>query len=625
MVRLAGPLLSVARAQIPEAAEEHLVGAADLANRLLDAFDPLPRAGVAVAVRAAAVTGLTHPLLAGLLRFAYYEQVEVCRSIGYDPDPFVRDAVAGRETRWADDIAGHRRLLLAPTPGRPPAPGRPLGDISSARDIGTATLECDVVVVGSGAGGSVAAAELAESGLDVIVLEEGGHHPTASFTTSASEMLMRLYRGSGLTATVGRAPVGYVEGRCVGGSTVINGAMTFRASERVLSGWVRDSGVAELSAESLAPSYERIEELLSVGPQDPGTAGRDQEILLRGARSLGWRTVENQRAQVHCCGCNVCVWGCPSGAKQSALVAMLPRAVRFGARILADCRVTSIEFHGERATGVRARVADGESTRTLEVRADAVVVAAGAIETPALLIRSGVRTPSNQVGHHLYLHPGAGVAAVFDEEVNGWEGAHQVRQVREFEDDGVVLAAVNLPPSLVARSLPLAGAELAAEMASYAAMVTAGVLAEDRHAGRVRVLRGRPVPSYRVTQDDADRVTTAIAHLAELLLTAGALRVHLPVKHASPLRSVEQARALPESRVGPTDLELSTVHLMGTARMGADQRTAVCAGDGSVFGRRGLYVADASLFPGPVGINPSLTVMALALQVARGVAGRDGG
>lgn len=557
-----------------------------------------------------------------LVLMAYYEQPEVRARVGYEPEPWIAGVSAVRRERWAVEIAGHQDLLLAAAPLRP---GRPQPDDQSGEPsrepsrtpggVRPATelpddAEFDVVVVGSGAGGAVVAAELAEAGLAVAVLEEGEHHQTREFTSRTLDMLETLYRDAGAATTLGRAPIQFSEGRCVGGSTVVNGGMAFRGPERVLDRWAADIGLPALDLDA---EYTRVERFLSVGPPDPGSIGRDQQLLRAGADRLGWRTVECRRAHVHCGGCNVCVWGCPTGAKQSTLVSYLPRATSFGATVWTGCRVDRVVMSGKRAVGVRA-TAGG---RPVTVRAGRVVVAAGAVQTAALLQRSRIASPSRQVGRNLSLHPGAAVTAVFEDTVDGWAGAHQSYQVREFEDDGIILAAVNLPPSLVSRMLHLRGPELDDALVEYPRMVTAGVLVEDTGVGRVRAAgRGDAVVTYPVTPLDSARVVRAIGLLGEALFAAGAQRVHLPVDGAPSVQGMDELRRVVDVPIAPERLDLSTVHLMGTARMGVDPVTSVCDPHGGVHDTVGLYVADASLFPGPVGVNPQLTVMALATRVA---------
>jgi choline dehydrogenase-like flavoprotein len=251
------------------------------------------------------------------------------------------------------------------------------------------------------------------------------------------------------------------------------------------------------------------------------------------------------------------------------------------------------------------------------IRARRLVVAGGAVQTPALLQRSRIASPSRQVGRNLSLHPGAAVTAVFEGRVDGWTGAHQSYQVREFEDDGIILAAVNLPPSLVTRTLHLHGSQLEAAMAEYPRMVTSGVLVEDTGAGRVRAVGHRDVAvTYPVSPVDSARVVTAVARLGEALFAAGAQQLYLPIDGVPAVRTVDELRRATELPVAPGRLDLSTVHLMGTARLGADPVTSVCDPYGAVRDTEHLFVADASLFPGPVGVNPQLTVMALATRVA---------
>ena len=606
-----------------------LTGTLESVSRLFwgSPFSSLPRDEARAALtkwnRGPARLGIR--LLRDVVVVAHYDLPSVREGVGYAPDPFIAEKMAKRLEEWSDDIAAHQALLVAPAPLRLVEGGakHPQGGVRPGFQLLGPPAECDVVIIGSGAGGGVVAAELAEAGLSVMVLEEGEYHPTESFTSSTTGALRSLYREGGAMSTLGRIPVGYAEGRCVGGGTVVNGGMAFRAPDRVLTGWSGVSGDRGLSGGRLDDAYARVERFLSVGPPDPGSIGRDQDLLRLGADRLGWRVVDNRRNHVHCGGCNVCTWGCPTGAKQSTLVSYLPRAMTFGATIWSGCRVDQILMRGKQAVGVQGRVLGGTITgsrNTFEVRAKRVVLCAGALQTPAMLQRSGIRSPSGQIGRNLAVHPGSAVVAMFDEPVNGWRGAHQSLQVREFEDEGIVLAAVNLPPALVARALPFDGEELANVMSSYNRMVTAGTLVEDTSTGRVMSFGATGVlATYRLNERDAERVTRSIMLLSEALLAAGAHTVYFPFAGRAPLHDgdgLRQARAIP---VKATDLALVTVHLMGTARIGTDPLWAVCDPFGAVYDTVGLSVADASLFPAPVGVNPMLTIMALATRVAGGI------
>jgi choline dehydrogenase-like flavoprotein len=301
------------------------------------------------------------------------------------------------------------------------------------------------------------------------------------------------------------------------------------------------------------------------------------------------------------------------------LVTYLPRALARGARLFADCRVARITRRGKQATGVagRFRRRDGRPGPRLTVRAGVVVVACGAVQTPALLARSGFRAPSGQLGRNLTLHPNAKVVALFDEEVAGWQGVHQAYQVREFMDEGILLTAINLPPSLLSLGLREHGAALGALMRDYNHLVVAGCLLEDSTSGRVqaRPLVG-PVVSYQITPADVTRLVRGITLTAELMFAAGARRVILPFAGVPDLQGPGDLPALQARTIPAAAIELLTVHLMGTARMSDDRRRGVVSSFGAFHDAAGLFVADASLFPGPIGVNPMETILALVTRNA---------
>jgi choline dehydrogenase-like flavoprotein len=478
---------------------------------------------------------------------------------------------------------------------------------------GDTVLDCDVVIVGSGAGGSPVAAELAEAGYDVVVLEEGAYYQTRDFTADTSAMVRQLYRDGGASMAIGNPPILFQEGRAVGGSTVINGGMSWRTPEDVLARWRKEAGL-DLTTQSLEPYYERVEKRINVAPMDQDAIGNDNWLLKKGADAKGWKIVGNLRNQVHCVGSNRCPFGCPTGAKQSALVSYLPRALHFGARVYADVRAERITMHGKRATGVIAKSASGHR---VVVRAKLVVASCGAIQTPALLVRSGIRTRSHMLGRNLSLHPNVKVVALFDEDVTGWKGAHQAFQVREFVEEGLgCFAAVNIPPSVVAMSLPHRGRQLGELMQHYNQMVVAGLLCEDTTTGHVKTINGRPQAFYQLAERDAASIQRGLVLLAEMLFAAGARRMLLPFHHARELASADEARRALADPIPPKGWEVVTVHMMGTAAMGSDRSRAVTDAFGFVHDVDRLLVADASLFPTPVRVNPMETIMALATRAA---------
>ena len=500
---------------------------------------------------------------------------------------------------------------------------RPAGVTGQADVASDLRVECGVVVVGSGAGGATMAAELADAGVDVVLVEEGGYYPTESFTAQTGRALRTLYRDGGAELAMGRPPVLFSQGRCVGGSTVVNGGMSWRTPPRVLARWA-DEGVAEIGEREMELYFAQVESRISVGFQDPETIGPDMRLLKAGADAKGWKIIPNLRNQVHCAGTNNCTNGCPTGAKRSMLVTSVPRALARGTRLFADCRVDWITRSAGRVTGVSGHFLrpGGHRGPALEVRSSVVVVACGAVQTPALLARSGLRSRSGLLGRNLTLHPNAKVIAFFDQDVIGWHGVHQAFQIREFMTEGILLTAVNVAPALIALGMPAYGRELGELMAGYNRMVTAGCLVEDTGSGRVRTIPGLgPQAFYQITDSDAARVVRGVALAAEVMFAAGARRVMLPFEGAPPVRDAEQLQRLLARPVPKKSLELFTVHLMGTARMSEDHRRGVTDSFGAFHGVPGLFVADASLFPGPVGVNPMETILALATRNAQRLIG----
>jgi len=396
--------------------------------------------------------------------------------------------------------------------------------------------------------------------------------------------------------------------------------MSWRTPGRVLRRWAENEGITKVSERDMEPHFAKVESRISVALQDPETIGTDMRLLKAGADAKGWKIIPNLRNQLHCAGTNNCTNGCPTGAKRSMLVTNVPRALARGARLFADCRVERITRSGGAVTGIEGRFVRPRGHRgpRLTVRSPVVVAAGGAVQTPALLARSRLRSRSGLLGRNLTLHPNAKVIAFFDEEVTGWHGVHQAYQVREFAGDGILLTAVNLPPSLVALGLPHHGQDLGQVMGEYNHMITAGCLIEDTGSGRVRNVPGLgPQVFYQLTDHDAERVVRGIALTAELMFAAGARRILLPFDGAPEVRDPAGLQDLLARPVPKKSIELFTVHLMGTARMSDDPRRGVVDSFGAFHGVPGLFVADASLFPTPIGVNPMETIMALVTRNAQ--------
>ncbi len=479
----------------------------------------------------------------------------------------------------------------------------------------------DVVVVGSGAGGAVAAKELAEAGLRVIVLEEGEHFDRRDFTGPPPERLRRFYRGNGLTFTIGVPTISLPIGRGVGGSTLINSGTCFRTPDFVLDSWGMDG--AELD-----PLFASVEETLNVGPVTADIMGANGEVMEKGRRELGYSGGPIRRNARGCHGSGVCAFGCPLDAKLGMHVTYLPLAVRAGARIISGCRVEGLVIENGRAVGVRGSIVDAETGAVqrdarFEVRANHVVLAAGAIYTPALLQRQRLANSSRQVGRNLRIHPGCGVLGVFDHDLNAWKGVMQSTYVDEKLRDGVLLEATYPPPGVgySAGGVGGKGSYLKDFLARYRQTAAAGLIISDTGTGRVRATPGGGLlMTYDMHPDDVRKTLDGIRLAAEVYLAAGAEEVHTLLPGMPAVRKRDELDWITEGKWTAADLKLSAYHPMGTCRMGKDPRTSVVDEFGRAHDLPGLVITDASVLPGSTYVNPQITIMALAARSARHLA-----
>jgi choline dehydrogenase-like flavoprotein len=470
-------------------------------------------------------------------------------------------------------------------------------------------IEADVCVIGAGAGGAVTAAELAEGGMNVVVLEQGPRHDADRFSARPLDMLARLYRDGGQTTTLGTPPILLPLGRGLGGTTLVNSGTCFRTPPAVLARWRREFGLEALTEDTLDPCFARVEQALSISEVTPELAGRNAAVARRGAEALGWSHGFLRRNARGCVGSGVCAFGCPTSAKQHVGITYVPRAEAAGAQVISGADVRRVLVERGVARGVEARLANGGGR--LEVRAPTVIVACGTIHTPLLLQRSGLGRASGELGRNLALHPATGAFALMDEVVDMAKGVPQSFYVDEFASEGIMFEGVAGPPSYVAMSLPLSGKRHAAAMASYRNLAMFGLMVSDRSRGSVRALGGRPVIRYELVEEDVVRFRRGLQRMNELFRAAGAREVYLGLPGGV---SPERARA--------RDLKLMAFHPLGTARADARAEHGVVDGDLQLHGAQGVYVADGSVVPSSLGVNPQLTIMALATRLAYGLLGR---
>jgi choline dehydrogenase-like flavoprotein len=474
-------------------------------------------------------------------------------------------------------------------------------------------LECDVVVIGTGAGGAVVARELAERGHAVVMIEEGDWHQRQDFTGHAIEMQKKLYRDMGMTTAVGNVAIPIPIGRGVGGTTTINSGTCYRAPARILDDWREKHGIAGMSAESMDPYYARVEEVLGVTEAELRYVGGVGRVVARGCDALGWKHAPLRRNAPACDGQGVCCFGCPTDAKRSTNVSYVPLALKAGAQLFTGLRVERVLSENGRAVGVEA---SGAGVR-LTVRAKAVAVACGTLLTPLLLGKSGIGTRSGQLGRNLTIHPAVGAMAIYDEVIDGQNAIPQGYAIEEFHQEGLLFEGAFAPLDVGAASFPLLGRRLVELLEGYRHLACFGLMIEDTSRGRVRAGRdGRPLVTYWLNDHDVGRLKRGIELLARVYFAGGARRVVPLVNGFDELTGESDLARFRAARLTARDFEITAYHPLGTAGMGADPRRSVIGTDHQVHDTRGVYVTDGSAVPSSPAVNPQLTIMALATRAA---------
>jgi choline dehydrogenase-like flavoprotein len=505
-------------------------------------------------------------------------------------------------------------------------------------------LTADVVIVGSGAGGGVMAAELSRAGRSVVVLEAGPFVPEPEMPTDELAAYDRLYLDHGLTSTWDGA-ISILAGSVVGGGTTVNWMTSIPVQPAVRTEWAREHGLDGVDGAELEADLAALERELGVqGP--PNVPAKDAAIL-RGASALGWEAAETRRNGVGCGNCGSCPFGCRRGAKQGGLRVHLAEAWRCGARIVPEASVTRVIMDtsdGKSAgaatvVGVEATLRDG---RQLTVVAAQTVIAAGALRTPVILERSGLRHPA--IGRHLRLHPVAVVAAIMPDPVAMWSGTTQAARSLEFLEprsaggSGFVIESAPAHPGLIGLAFPWeSGDDFVETMGRVGRVAPLIAISRDLGGGRVRARRaGGARIDYRLAATEVATLRRGLVELARLGRAAGAeelVALGTPAAWFGRDGGGRQADGqtfeafmdrLTRFDFGPNRGLVFSAHQMGTARMGSQPADHVCDERGRVrtdrgLVIRGLYVADASLFPTAIGVNPMITVMLLARRVARTV------
>ncbi len=531
------------------------------------------------------------------------------------------------------DKTGHNAVW--PRIGYTPSPRGAVGasSVRSMRYDTDSTVDCDVCVVGSGAGGGTVAGELSARGYKVVLIESGPGDQAPNFSQGELDGTRRLYLDSGLTATRDLG-VAILAGSCLGGGTTVNWQTCLRTPDYIRDEWAERSGCGLFTSDRFTRALD-VAAIRLGASVDESEVNPNNAAIRRGCESLGydWSVTERNARGCDTEQCGYCVYGCRAGGKQSTVVTYLqtvPRGRK--SSIVTDCRADRLIIERNRVEGVIAKTRDAAgSLVTTEIRAKVVVVCAGGIGTPTLLERSGISLP--QLGRNLFVHPTTAVAGVYTDPIEAWRGPPQsimsAQYARVAGNFGFRLEAAPTHPGLLALAAPWTSARAHRRLMQRAAHVASMIaLTRDSAGGRVRA---RPDGSvridYKLGRPERALVAQGISAAARVHLAAGADEVHTLhtrglalAKSASPAEADAFYRRIEGEPVDRNWSSLFSAHQMGTCRMGIDGSTSVCDERGQVFGVSGLYVADASTFPASSGVNPMLTVVAIATCVAEGIA-----
>lgn len=504
--------------------------------------------------------------------------------------------------------------------------------IDASKLVADRELEADVAIVGSGAGGGIAAEILTKAGLRVVVVEEGPLKTSTDFRMREADAYPQLYQESAARKTKDKA-INVLQGRCVGGSTTVNWTSSFRTPSTTLAHWQREFGLKELTVEAMAPWFDAVDRRLNIRYWD--VSPNENNALLRQAGwSLGVPIAPIRRNVKGCWNLGYCGMGCPTNAKQSMLVTTLPAALAHGATLVYRLRAERLLLNGDRVEALECAAMQADGIHALpyrvRIRAKHFVLAGGAIGTPALLLRSGAPDPQRLLGRRTFLHPTTVAAAVMDHEVKGYAGAPQTIYSDHYLDsvpvDGPIGFKLEAPPmhpvlfSTTLQGYGEAHGKLMAEFPNTHALLS--LLRDGFHpdspGGTVQINdAGAPVLDYPITDFVWDGVRRSWLAMAELQFAAGAKRVYIVHENCEGYASLDEAKAgIAKLPLKNQLARVVSAHVMGGCGMAADGKQGVT----DVWGRHrqlaNVTVCDGSLFPTSIGANPQLSVYGLAARNA---------
>lgn len=473
-----------------------------------------------------------------------------------------------------------------------------------------------VAVVGSGAAGSVIAYKLASAEVDCLVLEAGAQFDRRALAQKPSRVTRDVYRESAFFSAIGKPIIPIPLGQCLGGTTVINSGTCFRTPQEKIDVWRNVYGLTSLTQEAFASSGEFIEKLIGVETASYDRMSRGNLKFRDGLEKLGLHGKPLLRNTTNCEGCGYCCYGCPSRAKNSMDVSVIPKAVHAGAQFVVQAPVTKIERKGARVTALVVEYKDSVGKKQKKkVFADYFILSGGTIFSAALLLKNGFNFPA--LGKNLTIHPTTKVLALFEERLDAWKGIPQAYSYEGLKKEGMTFEGVFLPPDVVGATLPY-HSEYEVIMENYDKVAAFGALIHDSGSGSVRhfPLLGTKA-FYSLTTEDVRKFQKAIAFMARVYLAAGAKKVYPFINRQGLTITCEKDVARFESlALKNIDIESMGFHPLGTCRMGLGPRDSVIDQNYRVHGMKNLYVCDGSVVPSNLGVNPQITIMSFANQMA---------
>ena len=485
---------------------------------------------------------------------------------------------------------------------------------------------CDVCIIGAGSGGSVMAWEMARAGLSVIVLEDGGYHRGADYNQREADMFGENYVARNARATKDMA-IAVMQGRGVGGGSTINVCDCVRIHDAVLSHWANKYGVVDMTPETMAPYFEKVEKLLSVSRISEAQLNTNNSLIRKGADALGYAGERFSSNRVGCVGCGYCLIGCAYDAKQAGHTVYVPEAVAAGADVYTYARAQSITVKDGKASLVTGSIMDRKTNQpkvSIDIEAKVVMLGANTVNTAQILLNSKISNSSGQVGKNLSLQPQSAVFGIFDEVVKGYRGIPQAYAVTQFEDAneeaglaGFRIEGIFGSPGIAAAQLPGFGMATKELMTFYPHFTGVLVLVPDRPSGEVSVNKyGRPVISYTFTDEYKGRLMAGTKEAVKIYFAAGAKKVMLAYTEPTILEDVSGLDIIDKKGIEPASVALISAHQYGTCRMGEDPKTSVVNSYGRSHDVGNLFIVDASTNPSSSSTHNMVPIMAMAHRTA---------